>query len=447
MTRPLLPPTLRGYLRSPFDRDIARLAVPALGTLVAEPLYVLADTAIVGRLGTTQLAGLALATAVLLIVHALSIFLAYGTTGPVARLIGAGQEGRAATRSVQGLWLALVLGLFATVVLILLADPLLRAFGGEGDVLVAANRYLTVSLAGVPFMLILLAANGAFHGRQDTRTPLALALTGAVFNLVLEVILIFGFDLGIGASAAATVVAQALTGTAAVVLIVRWARSQGADLMPRRDDILALLKSGQALVLRTAALRASFALSVAIATRLGPSEIAAHQIGLQVWGLAALALDAVAIAGQSITGTFLGTYDLDGARAAARRMIQIDVAVGVVVGLVLLVARTPLIGVFTLDDAVRTAGALVLFHVAIQQPLGGFVFALDGILIGASDFRYLAVSMIGAAVGFGVLAGLVAMTGAGLGWLWAAIAGFMVFRAVFLWFRWRTGAWLVPGTG
>ncbi len=429
-------------LRSEHDAAIARLAVPALGTLVAEPLYVLADTAIIGHVGTAELAGLALASTVLLTLHSLLIFLAYGTTGPVARLIGAGREPEAASRSLQGLWLALLLGVVVGVLLLAARNPLLRAFGSDAEVFGHAHRYLSISVFGFPFMLLLLAAGGAFHGRQDTRTPLALAVGGAVINLVLESVLVFGFGYGVGASALSTVVAQGLTAAIAVVVLLRWIRSTGARLTPHPATMRSLAKAGQALILRTAALRGSFTLSVLVASRMGSTEVAAHQVALQIWGTLALALDAVAIAGQALTGRWLGTGDIGQAKAATRRMIEIDIAVGVVAALVMVAFRGPIASIFSDDLAVTGLVSSLLLLVALQQPLNGHVFALDGILIGAGDLGYLAITMLAAAALFVVLAVAVLVTGSGLTWLWLALGVFMAARAIALHARWRSERWL-----
>ncbi len=416
--------------------------MPALGTLVAEPLYVLADTAIIGHVGTAQLAGLALASTVLLTLHSLLIFLAYGTTGPVARLIGAGREPEAAARSLQGLWLALLLGVIGGVLLFTVREPLLRTFGSDPEVFGHARRYLTISIAGFPFMLILLAAGGAFHGRQDTRTPLALAVGGAMINLVLESILIFGFGYGVGASALSTVIAQGLTAGVAVTVLLRWIRRTGSSFAPHGATMLSLAKAGRALILRTAALRGSFTLSVLVASRMGSTEVAAHQVALQIWGTLALALDAVAIAGQALTGRWLGTGDVGQAKAATRRMIEIDIGVGTVAAIIVVVFRGPIASVFSDDVAVTGLVSSLLVLVALQQPLNGHVFALDGILIGAGDLSYLAVTMVAAATLFVALAILVLVGGLGLTWLWLALGVFMAARAIGLHVRWRSDRWL-----
>ena len=433
------------HLRSPYDREIARLAVPALGTLVAEPLYVLADTAIVGRIGTEELAGLALASTVLLSTHALVIFLAYGTTASVARLVGARRDGDAAYQSVQGLWLAAILGLVFVTAIAATDQWLLRLLGGDGEPLAAATLYLRVSLVGLPFMFLVLAGSGAFNGRQDTRTPLVIAVAGAVANLVIEVVLILGFGYGIGASALATVIAQVGTGLVFVHRIVGWCRSAGVGLGPDLGSIRSLAWLGRALVLRSIGLRGSFTLAAAVAARIGTAPLAAYQIGIQIWSTLALALDAVAIAGQALTGKWLGAGSADKAKAAARRMIQLDITVGVAMALGVLAVRQPLARVFTTDPEVIATTVAVLVWVAFTQPLNGYVFALDGILIGAGDMSYLGRTMMVSAALFALQAWWLLDSGRGLNWLWAAITVFMATRAVFLWVRWRSDRWLILG--
>ena len=435
-------PETGSRFRSPYDRPILRLAVPAFGTLVAEPLYVLVDTAVVGNIGTTELAGLGLASAVLLFAHSVMIFLAYGATGPIARMIASGSEQEAATRGVQGLWLGGLLGLLSVALLAVLGTPTLKLLNAQGEVLEAAQLYLFVSLAGFPFLLLALAGGGVQHGRQDTRGPFVIALASALANLVIEVILVFGFGYGLGASALSTVIAQMGAGVAYVWVVRGWSRSLGASFAPMWSQMSEILRSGGALVVRTVTLRGAFVIAAAIAAGLGEAELAAHHIGLQIWGTLALALDAVAIAGQALTGRYLGEGDAQVARAASARMIQIDVLAGVFFGAMIALLRTPLGSVFTDDAAVLSLTGLVLLHLAAQQPLNGVVFALDGILIGAGDLVFLAQWMVIAAASFGVAAAVVVFTGAGLGWLWGALWVFMLVRAASVFARWQSGRWL-----
>jgi len=427
------------------DREIFRLAIPAFGALIAEPLYVLADTAVVGHLGTPQLGGLAVASSVLLTGYAVFIFLAYGTTGAVARLIGAGNEREAAHQAVQGMWLALCIAAVLVPAGLLSGGWLVRALGASGELATNAEVYLRISMFGVPALLVTLAGTGYLRGRQDTFTPLIVALGSNVVNLVIELVLINGMGFGIGASALATVIAQ--TGAAAVYVgrVVRAVRTLEVSVVPDRRAIQLLGRAGGALLLRTAALRGSLTASTAMAARIGSVDVAAHEIAYELWSFLALALDAIAIAGQAIIGKALGADEAEEARAMGRRMLWLGFLSGVVLGAAVIALRTVLPHVFTNDPRVLALGGFLLWHVAVLQPINGVVFVLDGILIGASDLRYLAWAMVGAAAVFAAGGAAVMTLGLGIGWLWAAIGLFMAARLVGLGARFRTGRWAVTG--
>ena len=431
--------------RSPYDRDIWRLALPAFGALIAEPLYRLTDTAVVGHLGTDELAGMTLAIAVLATGFAVFIFLAYGTTQAVARLIGAGEHERAAHQAVQSLWLAVALGIALAGILWVAAAPLVGLLGGQGAVADNALVYLRISLLGLPVTFVVLAGTGYLRGLQDTRTPLIVAVGTAVVNLVLELWWIFGLDFGIGASALSTVVAEALAAAVYVTMIRRATRVHTTPWRPDRRVIAGLGRAGVALFWRTAALRGSFTLATAVAARIGTADLAAHQIAFELMFLLALALDAVAIAGQALTGRYLGAGDAESARGAGRRMIQWSVTAGVVAGLGLAALSPVLPAVFTDDPEVLALAGFLILCVAALQPLNGLVFALDGILIGAGDLTFLAKAMVAAFAVFAPAAIAVLVLGLGIGWVWASLALLFLARAVVLSRRFAGDRWIRLG--
>ncbi len=427
------------------DREIARLAIPAFGALVAEPLYILADTAVVGHLGTRELAGLAVASTALLTGFALCIFLAYGTTASIARRLGAGDEAGALHEAVQGLWLALLVSAPLVAGGLIFGDGLVHLLGARGDIAGFALEYLRISLAGAPALLLGLTATGWLRGKRDMRTPLAVAVVTNIVNLVLEIVLIPGLGYGIGASALATVVAQWLGAAVYVRHVLSPALRAGVSLTPDPVALLRMGRTARDLILRTAALRGSLTLATAVAARIGTVEVAAHQIAYEVWSFLALALDAVAIAGQTLVGGALGAGQSDRAGELAARMIRLAVYFGVVCGVAVLASRGVLGQVFTGDERVSALAGFLLGYVGLLQPLSGYVFALDGILIGAGDQHYLAGAMTGAAVVMVLGAAAVLGWGLGIGWLWATMAGFMAARGVGLWLRYRSGEWRVTG--
>jgi putative MATE family efflux protein len=423
-------------VRSPYDREILRLAVPALGALAAEPLYVLVDTAIVGHLGTPQLAALALAGALLSALATLCNFLTYGVTAQVARLHGAGEEERAGAVAAQALWVASAIGIVVAGLTVGLAGPAIRALGGHGHVGDLATTFLRIGALGLPFALIALAGQGYLRGTSDLRTPLRIVVRANLANIVLELLFVYGFGWGLPGSAWGTVIAQAGMGAAFVVSLLR------APARSRRPDpalIRPLLRMGGALVLRTGSLLGAFVLASAILARVGAASLGAHQIAFQLFVFIALVLDAIAIAGQVIVGRRLGAGDADGARAAARRMIELSVAAGVVFGALLLALRGLIPRAFTDDPRVIERAKTLWPLFALMQPIGAAVFALDGILLGAGEAGYLAWSMLGALACFAPIA--VASLDWGVTGVWIGLNVLMVVRLVTCGVRFAGGRW------
>ena len=427
------------------DRELLRLAVPAVGALVAEPLYLLADTAVVGHLGTSPLAGLAVASGVLLFAYGMCIFLAYGTTASVARLTGAGRPELAAAQAVQGLWLAASLGVALAVLGAWFGQRLLGLLGAEGPVLDQAGTYLRISLLGAPAMLVMLAGVGYLRGRRDTVRPLWVAVGTAALNLILEVVLIYGFGLGIGASAAATVVAQWIGAGCYLVWIGSEVRCYEVSLGPDRSALRRLALVSTDLMVRNLSLGGTFLVGTSVAARIGAAPVAAHQVAFHLWMTLALTMDGLAIAAQAMVGTALGAGDGDGARRIGRRTIVWSVGVGITLGLALLVARDSVSGLFSNDPAVVGLVGFLFLHVGLMAPLSGVAFALDGILIGAGDQRFMARAMTASALVATAVMAAGRLADLGIGWLWAAIWVFVAGRSVILGARFRGNHWVVLG--
>ncbi|MEV6698500.1 MATE family efflux transporter [Streptomyces sp. NPDC051453] len=427
------------------DREIVALAVPAFGALVAEPLFVMADSAIVGHLGTAQLAGLAVASSLLMTAVSVFVFLAYATTAAVARRVGAGDLQSAIRQGMDGIWLALLLGAVVIAIVLPTAPALVELFGASHTAAPYAITYLRISALGIPAMLVVLAATGVLRGLQNTKTPLYVAVGGFVANGALNAGLVYGADLGIAGSAWGTVIAQLTMAAVYLVVVVRGARRHGASLRPDAAGIRACAQAGAPLLVRTLSLRAILMIATAIAARLGDADIAAHQIIISLWSLMAFALDAIAIAGQAIIGRYLGADDAQGARDACRRMVQWGIAAGVVLGLLVIVSQPLFIPLFTNDQAVQSVALPALLMVALSQPICGIVFVLDGVLMGAGDGPYLAWAMLATLAVFTPVALLVPVFGGGLTALWGAMTLMMTVRMLTLWLRSRSGRWIVTG--
>ncbi|MGR8009574.1 MATE family efflux transporter [Streptomyces hypolithicus] len=438
-------PTAAKTSRRRHDREIVALALPAFGALVAEPLFVMVDSAVVGHLGTPQLAGLGVAAPLLMTAVSVFVFLAYATTAAVSRRVGAGDLASAIRQGMDGIWLALLLGA-AVIAAVLPAAPwLVEAFGASDTAAPYAITYLRISSLGIPAMLVVLAATGVLRGLQDTRTPLYVAIGGFAANAALNVGLVYGAGLGIAGSAWGTVIAQCAMAAAYLVVVVRGARKHGASLRPDASGMRACAQAGAPLLVRTLSLRAVLLIATAVAARLGDADVAAHQILLSLWSLLAFALDAIAIAGQAIIGRYLGAGDAKGAQEASRRMVQWGIVSGVVLGVLVAVSRVWLIPLFSGDPAVQGALLPALLVVAVCQPISGIVFVLDGVLMGAGDGPYLAWAMLATLVVFAPVAVLVPIFGGGLTALWWAMTLMMAVRMATLWLRARSGRWIVTG--
>ena len=460
------------------NRQVLSLALPALGALIAEPLFVLADSAMVGHLGAVSLAGLSLASSILTTTVGLFVFLAYATTATTARLFGAGRRTEGLRAGVDGMWLALLLGLGAGAFLGLTAPWLTEAMGAHGPVAQAAIAYLRASCPGLPGMFVVLAATGVLRGLLDTRTPFVVATGGAVLNIVVNAILLYGVGMGIAGSGAGTAIAQTAMALALAGPIARTARAAGVGLLPHREGLRASLGSGTPLLIRSLSLRVAILATVWAATALGDVSLAAHQVVNALWTFAAFALDALAVAAQALIGTALGqaqrsdadsatsdtevdiAADTDTQSASAtagwsidellRRLLAWGAGTGVLIGVLMAAGAAWLPHVFTSDPGVITTATPTLLVAASALPLAGVVYLLDGVLMGAGDGRYLAwaglltlVPYIPLAllIGGGALPEVVG-TVSGLALLWIAFAWvFMAARGATTYLRARGTGW------
>ncbi|MDO5286815.1 MAG: MATE family efflux transporter [Actinomycetia bacterium] len=429
------------------DREIWALAVPALGALVAEPVLVLVDSAMVGHLGTNQLAGLSLASTVLMTVVGVFVFLAYATTSLTARRIGAGDREGAVRAGVDGAWLAVLIGVLTAAVVVGLTPWLVRWLGAGEAVAPYAEDYLYASAPGIPGMLLVLAGSGALRGQLDTRTPLRVAVTGALANIGLNAVLIYGLRLGVAGSGLGTAIAQTGMGLALGRHVLRSARQAAVSVRPRGAGIWRATLDGLPLLLRTLTLRGAILATVTVAALLGPVTLAAHQVVTSMWSLAAFVLDALAIAAQALVGQATGAGDQARIRLVVGRTERWGLLGGVGLGVVFAGLGPLLPYAFSADPAVRHAAWVGLTVAGAVLPLAGFVYVLDGVLIGAGDGPYLALAGLVVLTAYVPALWLVAVTAApgaaGLGWLWAAYGVVLMgARGLSLGLRARGSRWL-----
>lgn len=433
------------------NRRILALALPAFAALVAQPLFLLADTAIVARLGVEPLAGLGAGATVTSTLTGLMVFLAYGSTAVVARQLGAGNRTRALELGAQAMWLAVGLGVVLGALTWLASPWLLTWLGTSGEVHAQALSYARWSLPGLPGMLLVLAATGTLRGLADGRTPMVLAIGAAALNVVLDIALVFGVGMGIAGSGAATAVAETAMGVTAAWVVRRGGLRAGADMSPTVAGMRSSLIVGGPLFMRTLTLRTALVLTTWVAAGKGAVALAAHQVTWNIWGFLNFALDAVGIAGQTLIGLALGAGALRQTRALVRRMLWWSLGSGLVLGVGIIVLRGPIASLFSPDAAVRDGVTAALLVVGCTLTIAAYVCLMDGVLIGAGDGPYLARVGVVNLVLYVPLALTVARFApsgvGGLVWLWAAFSiGFMGVRALTLAWRQRSDTWLTTGT-
>ncbi|MET4431385.1 MATE family efflux transporter [Mycolicibacterium sp. 624] len=429
-------------------RRIAGLALPALGVLAAEPLYLLFDLAVVGRLGALALAGLAIGGLVLALVSSQLTFLSYGTTARAARFFGAGDRRAAVGEGVQATWLAIGLGLVVVAAVQAAAVPLLAVIADGGEIAEEALPWLRIAILGAPAILISLAGNGWMRGVQDTARPLRYVVSGFAVSAVLCPLLVYGWlglpRMELAGSAVANVVGQWL----AAVMFCRALLVERVALRVDFAVLRAQLVMGRDLVVRTLAFQACFVSAAAVAARFGAAAVAAHQVVLQLWSFLALVLDSLAIAAQSLVGAALGAGQLAHAKSVAWRVTVVSTLGAAVLAAAFAVGSSALPALFTSDRSVLDEIGVPWWFLVAQLPVAGVVFALDGVLLGAGDARFMRnATLASALIGFLPLVWMSLAFGWGLLGIWSGLTTFMVLRLVFVGWRACSGRWLVAGTG
>ena len=425
------------------DRRIFRLALPALGGLAAEPAYILVDTAIVGRLGTVPLGGLALAATVLTTLLWVFNFLSFGTTSRVGQLVGAGDRRAAARVGVQGIWLCGLIGVPLAALVAGFGRPIAAALGGQGEVLDAATTYLRISAVGIPSVLLVIAGHGVFRGWSDTRRPFLIVAASNGANVVLELVFVFVLDMGIAGSAWGTVVAQTGAAVAMTIPVLRKALAADVRLVPDTDEMAAMASVGRHLFVRTGALLAALALATSAAARVDAPTLAAHQIAHQLFIFLAYFVDALAVAVQAMVANAVGARDTRAVRRVCARVLRHGVLLGTGLTVLLVATAGILPNAFTDDEAVIDLATTAILVLAVMQVPAAVACVLDGVLMGASDFAFVRWTTVVPLAVFAPLAGLVmAQPERGLGFLWFGLLVWISVRGLVAGVRYRGDRWL-----
>ena len=424
-------------------RRLLALAASAFVVLAAEPLYLLVDTAVVGHLGAVALAGLGVAAALMALLLLIGTFVEYGTTSRAARWFGAGRLDAALDEGLQASWLAVIIGVTVIAVGELLAHPLIALLaGGNGATQHAAESWFRIAVLGMPGVLLVLAGNGWMRGVQETREPVRIVLVANALSAAASPILVYGLHMGLNGSAVANVSAQAVGGG----LFLRALRRANSSVRPQWTVMRAQLVLGRDLVLRAAGFQVAFLSAAGVAARMGTAQIAAHQIGLQLWEFTALLLDSFAIAAQSLVGAALGAGDESAARRTAWQVTRYGLWAGCAFSLLFAAGWVVVPEAFTSSHAVQHQAHILWPWLVGMLPAGGVVFALDGVLIGAGDVGFMRTITLVAAIGAFAPLNIAALHWHwGIGGVWAGLTAFIGVRLVGMVWRTRGSRWTVLG--
>lgn len=419
------------------------LAGSAFVVLAAEPLYLLVDTAVVGHLGSTPLAGLGIGAALMALLTIVGSFVEYGTTARAARWFGAGRADAAVNEGVQATWLALGIGVLVVAAGEALAGPLTHLLaGGGGPTQAAAESWFRIAVLGLPGVLVVLAGNGWMRGVQRTREPVRIVLAANAVSAIASPLLVYPGGLGLEGSAIANVAAQ----TIGCALFLRALHRAAGGLRPDRRIMRAQVRVGRDLFLRSAAFQMAFLSAAAVAARMGTAQIAAHQVGLQLWEFTALLLDSFAIAAQSLVGAALGGSDAASARRLAWQVARWGLWAGLAFAALYAAGWLVIPHAFTSSPAVLHQAHVFWPWFVGMLPAAGVVFALDGVLIGAGDVGFLRSLTIVAAVAFFAPLNVAALHWHwGLGGVWAGLTAFIAVRLVGMLARTLGSKWVVLG--
>ena len=420
-------------------REVFGLAFPALGVLAAMPLYLLLDTAVVGRLGAQELASLAAATTIHTVVTTQLTFLSYGTTARSSKLFGAGKRAEAVAEGVQATYVALGVGAFLALTMWIFAGVFAQWLTGNSTTAAGTALWLRIAACAIPVTLVEMAGNGWMRGIQNTKKPLYFTLAGMIPGAIAVPAFVYWW--GLAGSAIATVLGMSIIAS----LFVRELYKQHNGSWEFRWRIVReQLILGRDLILRSASFQVAFLTATAVVSRVGTASLGGHQIMMQLWNFLALILDSLAIAAQALTGAALGAGSARHARSVGSKVVMYSTIFSAFLALIFAAGAGFIPRVFTSSQEVIDAMDQPWWILVGMVIAGGVVFALDGVLLGAGDAAFLR-SLTIAAVLLGFLPAVLlahAMS-TGLTGVWCGLAAFITFRLLGVVWRFYSMKWAV----
>lgn len=383
------------------DKDIFRFSVPTLGALVAEPVMLMCDTAMVGRLGITALAGVGVSSTVLNTCVGLFIFLAYAASPHIAQHVARNNITSALNSGVNGLWLSLGIGSLVMMLGYSTSSYVVHWFTKDPATAAVALSYLDISFLGLIPILVSTAATGILRGLSDTVTPLKVMGIGCGCNVALNYLLIYPCGFGVVGSALGTVIAQWGMAIFFVWKILQHCRGHQVALRPGKEGLSVFGTQGGWLFLRSLVMRIGLLIIMRIAASTGTIGLASVHIQMTLLSLYSLTMDSLAIAAQLLMGKARGTYSNPNSYPITGPMKRIisrltlwSFILGIVCSLILSLI-SPFIGkLFSNNSTVISYTLWLTLLSALTAPLAAYVFTTDGIAMGLQDNKYLSLASI-----------------------------------------------------
>ena len=368
----------------------------------SQPILNIGETAMIGRLGATELAARAIGAALIGSIYWVFTFLTFGTTTLIGHHFGARDAKACGETYLHAMFLALAGGLAVAVSGVVYAEPLYRLLGAEPAVVETGASYFRIYIASAPLTLMVYSSVGLFRGIQNTKTPLVIAFVITAIQLALGYGMIYGNfglpALGLVGAALAACIAQLVGAAVYLVLFLTSKQTLAYRAIPWRISLAGLrplFRIGQDLAIRTGALRLSLVFATSTAARMGAATLSAYEIVFQMFMLCSDVIDGLAIAGQALVAKYLGSQERQRGYRMGVTLTMTGLLTGLIFAIGFFTAWNSIVAIFTTSDEVlgRLTGPVVLL-ICVIQPLNGIVFVLDGLLIGARDTRYLMWAMV-----------------------------------------------------
>lgn len=408
------------------DREFLEIAIPAFVALAADPLASIVDAMYVGRLGANHQAGMGIASSAQYTVAKLYNDPLLKTSTSLV----AGKTGDELTAAVAtAVSSAMLIGTLQCLVFVFFSHQIMAGMGVSktSDMLSPALSYLRWRAVGIPASTVLLVTNGIFRGRGDTKTPLYCTMTGSVVNILLDPVLIFGFNMGCGGAGAATAISQWVT---AVPLIYLLNKSIPFSIFDKKNKFLSSALSsyftaGGLILIRTIAKISAYTVTASAAARLGTVPMAAYSLTFNLGFATSQLCESISIATQSLLARDMPLDNIK-KRFVAGHIIRRSLLLGSLVSSGLTITtylnQAAVIHKLTKSLEVFEATKAIMPIVLLTQIFKGLAYSTGGILLGGKDWNWSTFSMISASV---VCVSLISILPTSLWNIWVALAAFM----------------------